>query len=102
MLAHWSLLSQPAISSVPWLRLCSAPVRADALWVVAAVRSSGPAAAQVEAAAVVLDHISGHSSEGAAAVSPAVALDWASLSCRWAGSPELVCPCSRNIAARFS
>lgn len=67
------------------------------------VRSSGPAAAQVvEAAAQVVDQSFGCPSEEAVVVSPAVALGWASLSCRWAVSPELVCPCSRSIAARFS
>lgn len=66
------------------------------------VRSSGPAAAQVEAAAVVSDQSEGFSSEGAAVVLPAVARDWAFLSCRWAESPGLVCLCSRSIDARFS
>ena len=55
-----------------------------------------------EAAAVVLDQSLGFSSAGAAVVSPAAALDWASLSCRWAEFPELGCPCSRSIAPRFS
>lgn len=66
------------------------------------VQPSGPAAAQVVAAGGLMDQILGFPSEGAAVVLPAVALDWASLSCRWAESPELVCPCSRSIDARSS
>ncbi len=74
----------------------------DVLWVAAVVRSPGPAAAEGPVAAVELDRNLGFYSEGAAELSPAVAPDWASLSCRWAEFPELVCPCSRSTAARFS
>lgn len=74
----------------------------DDLWVAAVVRRSGPPAAQVEVAAVVLDQSQGFSSEWAAVVLPAVAQDLAFPSCHWAESPVLVCLCSRSIAARFS
>lgn len=94
------------ISSVPWLTLRSAPVRADVLWVAAVVQASCPAPPQVvvkaEAAAVLLEQSLGFSSEGAVGMPPAAAPDWATLSCRWAESPEQACPCSRSTVARFS
>ena len=66
------------------------------------IRSSGPAAAQVEVVPVVAGQTLRFPSEGAVVASPAVAVGSASLSCHWAEFPELVYPCSRSIAERFS
>lgn len=74
----------------------------DVLYVVAVIWSSGPAAAQVEVTPVVEGQTLGFHSEEAVVASPAVAVGLAPLSCRWAESPELMCPCSRSIAERFS
>lgn len=88
---------------MPWLTQCFPHVTTAVLWAATAVLSNGfAAAAQVVTAEAPVDQNEQLLSESAELALPALAPCGTCLSCHWAVSLDLMCPCSRSTAARFS